>query len=532
MTHENSPNHLEINEELPAPFRMAVETILAEPVPKIDLARLIPDKPVEIATRSARRIWLARVGGGLLVGATAAALFLGLIVLRPASAWAQLAEAVRKQAWVHVVMKGPEGQAVAESWFSSVNKVAAGPTQGGTLFLDLGQNKLQRYDEKEKTIYVSEPTPLDREALVLLDTIFQAIANGKDSKKGGDAVVVKLVGQSQREIEEGDKRWTEHVLDFEHPQRTPPQFRQVFRVPAGEQLPTRMTQELVVDGKTVSRRVCDFDYPAEGPADLFAMDVPRDAKVVDLRANDSLKSLLAEFNQQRDRPLEPFSATVLESLPEFEWKEILYARRLRKDGRGLLIEQVFGEDFMNARRQVQRGELQIPDGADRVLWWKGEVAKMDAGLSHLHEAGHVHAEANEYNNNPLQAGYQPLSGFAADGTSRKSRLTLNPKPAVGPSDCVMVTAENVATGEKEQVFWFDPSRGHMIVRRESHQRAKPSDWIQTTIIDRAERSPKGRWYVTEYRCGQVEQSGDNLPTRRGVAPSGPTVYRILAEFDK
>ena len=187
---------------------------------------------------------------------------------------------------------------------------------------------------------------------------------------------------------------------------------------------------------------------------------------------------------------------------------------------------------MTVRNQIRSGAVQIPDGADRLQWWKEEVAKMAVAQSRDYEATNIYEAENEYNLNPLQAGYMGLSGVSAEGTSRTSRLTLNPRPAVGPSECVMVTAENASTGAKEWVYWFDPSRGHMIVRRENHQRAKPTDWIQTTIIDRAERSPSGRWYVTEYRRGAVEKSGDDLPARRGVAPNNTWVYRMLVEFDK
>jgi hypothetical protein len=332
-------------------------------------------------------------------------------------------------------------------------------------------------------------------------------------------------------VDEDGKRWTEHVLDFEHPERTPPKSQQVFRVPAGEQLPTRMTQKFdlgggkVGGGKTISWW-CEINYPKAGPGDLFALDVPRDAKVVDLRAGDSLKSLLAEFNKQRAMPLEPFTATVLVAMPEWDWKDIFDARRLRFDRAGLNCEQLM-LDMRDLRERVYRKEIRVPD-TDRPEWWKNELAGVTGRLSHTYE------KANEVINNPLEVGYVPLSGFAADGscTAGTSRLTFNPKPAFGPSDCLMATAENAKTGEKEQVFWFDPNRGHMIVRRENHKRAKPTDWIETTVIDVAEQLPSGRWYVTEYRRGVVKHSGDDLPARMGVAPKGPAVYRVLVEFEK
>ena len=440
MKHEHSPKHSEFNDELPAPFRMAVETILAEPTPEIDLARLIPVVPLVAARRPVRRSWMRRVAGGLLVGAAAAALVAVIVTLRPASAWAQLAEAMRKQEWVHFVMTGPDGQVAGESWFSPVKKVAAARGPGGTMFLDLNENKLERYDEKEKAIYVSQPKALEREVVAFLDRVLQAMAKSADSKTNGGSAFAKLIGQSQREVEEDGKRWTEHVLDFEHPERTPPQSQQLFRVPAGEQLPTRMTQKFEVGGKTVSRW-CEIDYPKTGPGDLFAMDVPRDAKVVDLRAGDSLKSLLAGFNKQRAVPLEPFTATVLVAMPDWDWKDIFDARRLRFDRAGLNCEQLM-LDMQDLRERIYRKEIRVPD-TDRPQWWKNELAGLTGRLSYTYE------KANEVINNPLEIGYMPLSGFAADGsfTAGTSRLTFNPKPAFGPTDCLMAISGRLRSCE-------------------------------------------------------------------------------------
>jgi hypothetical protein len=212
-------------------------------------------------------------------------------------------------------------------------------------------------------------------------------------------------------------------------------------------------------------------------------------------------------------------------MPDWDWKDIFDAKRLRFDRAGLNCEQLM-LDMRDLRERVYRMEVVVPD-TDRPQWWKNELAGLTGRLSHTYE------KANEVINNPLEIGYVPLSGFAADGSSRTSRLTFTPKPVFGPTDCLMATAENAKTGEKEQVFWFDPNRGHMIVRRENHKRAKSTDWIEVTVVDRAEQLPSGRWYVTEYRRGTVEHSGDDLPARAGgAALKGPTVYWVLVEFQK
>src|SRR6185503_18958789 len=109
------------------------------------------------------------------------------------------------------------------------------------------------------------------------------------------------------------ERWTEYILDYEDVRRSPPRFRRMFRVPEGAELPTKMTEEWTLEGKIGSRSY-EVDYPATGPVDLFALDVPKDAKIVDTRSGEELKSLLAAFSKQRALAQEPYSATVLVSV--------------------------------------------------------------------------------------------------------------------------------------------------------------------------------------------------------------------------
>jgi hypothetical protein len=250
---------------------------------------------------------------------------------------------------------------------------------------------------------------------------------------------------------------------------------------------------------------------------LFALGVPQDAKVIDVRPRGDLKSLLAAYNQQQETLLEPYSATVLVSIPYLDWKDIFEAFHVRRDAAGLHVETVDSEQLVEFRRRVWEKEIRIPD-ADRIQWWKTEVSKLAFQRRDDFTTGMYC---------PDQVGY-PLIGLPND----RVRTTLNPKPLVGASDSVMLTLEGAATGDKKAVYWFAADRGHMIVRSEQwYSREKPSDWIETIIVDSAEKSPKGRWYPTQVRHGQIENSGDDLRPDAGVAPVATLVYRFLVEFE-
>jgi hypothetical protein len=60
-----------------------------------------------------------------------------------------------------------------------------------------------------------------------------------------------------------------------------------------------------------------------------------------------------------------------------------------------------------------------------------------------------------------------------------------------------------------------------------------ADWkVFTIVIDKAEKSPGGAWYATEARLGNVQNSGDDLPTQRGVGPVSTSVFRYFVAFDE
>ena len=497
-----------------------MQTILSEPMPDIDLKHLAAKRATQNVTQQSRRRWMTQVCGVSLAGAAAVLLVVSLFAIRPVDAWAQVVKAVQKQPWVRMQASAPDKSAQVEIWFSPAKRIGAGRFPGSSFFLELDQFKLQRFDLKESTIYVSDPQSSDLDQFVALDAALDAFANRKELQQS-KTETVKLLGQSSKKGSAGDERWTDHVLDYEDARRSPPRFRRVFRVPDGAELPTSMTEEWNWEGKQMAR-THSMDYPATGPSDIFALDVPKDAKVVDTRSGEELKTLLAAYSKQQNSAFDNYTATVLKTIDD--WRSINEAFRIRLAAAGHSAEVVDFEQLqkfqMNRFQQAGRIVPETAD-ADRLAWWQVEVDKMtfnNFGQRDMFSPGQTFC--------PDLVGYPGL-GYPNQGV----KATLNPKPFVGPNNCQMLTIENTTTGDYR--FWFDSERGSMVVRWE-HQSVdrKPGDWIDTTIIDAAEKSPKGRWFATQVRRGQVERSGDDLRPVAGVAPVSTTVYRYLIKFDE
>ncbi len=154
-----------------------------------------------------------------------------------------------------------------ELWTSPAKRIQAGRLPGSSLFCEMDQYKMQRFDRKENTIYVTEPQPFDMDEFVALDSILEAFASGQELKQS-QAHAVRLIGQSKTKGGSGSDRWIDYVLDYEDARRNPPGFRRVFRVPEGSELPTSMTDELKWEGKAIVRTYT-LDYPGDWPGRHF-----------------------------------------------------------------------------------------------------------------------------------------------------------------------------------------------------------------------------------------------------------------------
>ena len=85
------------HDELPKPFRRAVEEILAEPVPQVNLARIRSRLPLPAEPREVRRSWPMRIAQLALAGAAAAVVVVvALRWMQASNAWAQAIKQVRE----------------------------------------------------------------------------------------------------------------------------------------------------------------------------------------------------------------------------------------------------------------------------------------------------------------------------------------------------------------------------------------------------------------------------------------------------
>lgn len=504
----------------------------------------VPSGPV--TPRTSRRQF---VRSSIAVGLATFVLAALFVAFGSRDAWAQVAKTVRSKPWVRFTFQTPKGTAVPnghpapetrETWVSVEHKVAAGRMGQAAHFIDLARQVCYDYDPRTKSLSLWQTRDQDVD-IGFLDTLLGLIAGGDDELKLS-RTPIKIVGRTRSEVQDGNRRWIEFKFDCRNPPR---EFLMIVRVDPETQLPVqlRTTERLSPNNPAVEQTVV-IDYPETGPSDIYALGVPRNAPIVDQRRSrktengEEIKTFLTAYVQARKKPFEPFSMTVLASLPEKDFSEIYQAIRGRDDGRDVRLEEAKPEDLFEITRKVRAGQITRAEDVDRAEWWKQQIA------------GLTFTPTQQFYNGllPNRVGY-PTELMEAKTPSPidnpDCHVTLDRHPRLGPPGTVLLNIRVETTIGNDLFFWIAPEKDYLVLRQEIHYSKDRLAWHNLTrIIDKVEQSPKGRWYATKLRYGRIEKHGDDLPaesvkprlpltgmeTGMEIGPVSTVVYRYLVEF--
>lgn len=481
------------------------------------------------AVRPASRWWFhACVAAGC---AASVLLLLTLLTFGSRDAWAQVARSLRSKTWVRWTLKIPEGAEAPEAelaeairqppqiWFSAANKVGAGRFLGAAQLVDFARGESYRYDPKEKTVYRESASDYDQIVFEHFDSLLKLVSEGGGETSRLARSPIEIVERTRREVREADRRWTEFTFKLRDPRKTPPDYSTMIRVDPDSGLPIDMTStEKISAADKALVRTYVFDYPETGPADIYALGVPRTAHVVDWRSSGGVKELYESHARGRARRIEPYSAIVLMSDAQSAFSDVHTAQRVTFDGKNWQQEHVDLDQLLKFRMKVWSKEIVIPREADPAIWWKGEVVKLG-----FDSPVQVPPGSGSYAL-PDTTGYFELGHANAPG----GQAIVVRNPTTGPPNTVLLTVRsNINTNH----YWMDPAKDHRALRFEFL--TGDATWkIGALVIDKLERSPGGYWYVTESRVGHTKNSGDDLPVERNAAPVTTSVYRYFVEFNK
>lgn len=458
------------------------------------------DRPVVPTTAvfADRRPWLTAAAAVAMVSLGVLAWFLVSLGM-PSPTLAQTLAAMKGRPWVHslTAMRSKEGIAVYEDWQRFGVHVRARKTPGGLInYLDYPKNTMYQYNPSSNQITVSfvTDTYLTPEAKSAFDMLSEGV---ELAQRAGGTITRQPLTEQGRPMERirltftGDPypRWVELIRDVE------------------ENLLVRMEQG--DGGEDDELRISvTFDYPEVGPADIFALGVPADGAVLDIRPEGPALALVHRIQEKFERGVGDHLAVVLES--EIGEDGTLSPRMvsiLRQKGGLKRADHYRASDYEGDSRrfevQADWRDLTIPQAlataTDDALEWRmffdgrrtvrysrdlgglvrQEVPMIDEFMI-LDRGPFVHTITNLI--------WPNLYLMIQDGPShlkREIRLLDD-----DPNRPGLVGLQFVRFAETED-FWFDPDHHDVLKER---IRIQQHVVIQREFIKELGQTPAGLWY--------------------------------------
>ena len=259
-------------------------------------------------------------------------------------------EAIGGKTWIHIVAAGT-GNQPHEIWLSFPRDVAASRNNGHHIrYDDLRTGVSYQYLPHDNKLFRCSVEAMAAESFRSIAGVFQAIFRG-DVSLGERFFEYEIVRQRQRTVDDRGQSWIEYELDFEFPNQT---AAAVIRVDPKAMLPSSLTFTVTSPNEEM-RIEFAVDYPDDGPADIYAIGVPRDAPVEDRLPSAELTQVLEAIDQGR-RDLDNYFAIVASSpndLPRLVWRK---GDKWRVD----ICQPTEQTDYVD----------RVEPGTDMLKWWR------------------------------------------------------------------------------------------------------------------------------------------------------------------
>ena len=252
-----------------------------------------PDADVVSTRPTDRSARLPRVGRWFS-GTIATLVLLGffsLWLVQPPTSWAEMVAALKAAQWVQT----DSGR--TSSWVSASNQVIARRDFDQTVFVSRQSGTHLNFVRDQDRIYQSKSDrnwrPLDQQLIVWL-------AESADSTIDSD-VDWLVVSESATNVDDATGRWLKLAVVFKSATPASQKFTAVFTIDPDSKMPVSCdVREGSFHFSDASERVgwqsVSFDYPAEGPADIYDLGVASSTSIVYLAADS--QSTIASTNVQ------------------------------------------------------------------------------------------------------------------------------------------------------------------------------------------------------------------------------------------
>jgi len=486
--------------------------------------------------RQLRKTVLARIGrdatparstrrrAALGVVASAALVLAGVAVWVTGSdlSWAQVVAAVQAKPWIHATAKMPEA-GTYEFWISPAREVSASRDGQHVSFDDYREMVRYSFDSQKKTLVREPESPAGKAQSLSFQRLFDAIFRGS-SKLDNPFPGMEIVNQKNRHLREAGRSWIEYQLDLRADWGDQ---RLTFRVDPQSRLLESMTRVTTPRGDAPQVKPYEekftFDYPEQGPADIYALGVPRTATLDDRVPIGELARLHGEVKNSRDRFPRTYLAIVTRSvrsgsqpIPMFIWRK---GEKWRREYR-LPVARTPDE------RKVFHELKPPPAGPNAAAWWKEATKGWRLNPIEICDGSAVYGDTSKTEKTEwkkVRSGsdlgsyrsYLPeIQGYPdLPGPSQSVSIELDAHPKDGPPGTVLLVARSIQgkpamSHWQSSRLWIDPARSYLVMQSErTHSNPEPGkpESKERYVVDRVAQAPNGVWYPTiarrEYMSG-------------------------------
>jgi hypothetical protein len=256
-------------------------------------------------------------------------------------------------------------------------------------------------------------------------------------------------------------------------------------------------------------RTTTFDYPQPGPADIYALGVPRDAAIFDTRPEGAALALIDEVQRRFERGLGDHLAVVLESWlgndGTLEPCEIVV---LRQKGTLKRSDHYYAFNFQsNPRvpatlyRQIKEAwpNLTIP----QVLSLESDATRQRQMLFDGHRTLiRSVRDGQTATNERLTDEFKTIGGGESLGAMIWPNLPLELQSwsshykrevhllTEDPNRPGLIGLQSLGFAQTDE-WWFDPNKDYMLVERTRRQQGSVTTKY---IVTQGQQASSGRWY--------------------------------------
>ncbi len=472
--------------------------------------------------------------------AIAAALVLALFLISGGTSvsFAEMMAAVASRPWIHATTTYSAGgqNAKAESWVSTAHRFVAIKFGDRRQFEDLKAGVSQQYDTKDGVIYrvpllrISEGRFTEAQLPSLLDRLISDQTNSRDLFYGERVVIAE-----RHEAEQNGRHWLDYLIHLERIDNASLNRTVRIQLDRATQLP-EMWEERKADGSVAVTR---FDYPNRGPQDIYALDVPKTAKLIDRVPQGELAQIAAAQEAGR-RQFDAYDAIVVDSTvgatTNYDQLLNLSVKRVRRKGGQYRVDQLLtAKEVLVAPAPGTNMQQWWQENRDR--YWSVPQLICDGQTAHLYKmlddrlvpGKKPNLSVVDYKQMPIcvPTNDSPVEWpqlmpeqcsrphLWASDTTRE--FDVDAKSNDGPQGTVRVVITTKSKPRSGELFryWFDPGKDY-ILRKEisavfdSH--TNELDYLDTEEFEDFAQSPSGKWYPR-----LVRRTTSNDPRWQGVA---------------